>query len=218
MLVAVSLLAHLLIFAYWLGGDLGAFYTSTYVTDPKQPKASRLLALKVLSDLDMAPRTALILTLPTGLTLASLKGWLALPPVWLAALWIASLAWLALAWRIHLRHSPPGGPDRRLDLAVRWVVLAGLLASGLYITITGAAALFLGLKLLILGGCVSLGLTIRAVMAPLGPAIGVLAGPSGPTPESDVTLRKTLARARPLVVSLWALLICAALLGTATPV
>jgi hypothetical protein len=218
MLVALSLVAHLLVFAYWLGGDLGAFYTSAYVTDAKRSRGERLLALKVLSDLDMAPRTALILTLPTGLTLAWLKGWLATPPLAVVAAWILGLGWLALAWRIHLRHSAPANLDRRADLIIRWLVLVALAAAGLAILLTRTAPLFLGAKMLLLAGCVLLGLAIRAVMAPLGPAIAALAGPSGPTPESDQVIHATLARARPLVVCLWALLIAAALFGAAKPV
>ncbi len=218
MVVAVSMLAHLLVFAYWLGGDLGAFYTSAYMTDAKRAKGERLLALKVLGDLDMAPRTALILALPTGLTLAVAKAWLALSPLMIALLWVAALAWLALAWFVHLRHSGPASLARRLDLLIRWLALAGLIGGGGFIVVTKAAPLFIGLKLMILGGCVLLGLLIRAVMGPLGPAIGVLMGPSGPTTESDAVIREVLSRARPLVVCLWGLLICAALLGAATPV
>jgi hypothetical protein len=97
-------------------------------------------------------------------------------------------------------------------------VLVALLAAGLTIILTRTAPLFLGAKMLLLAGCVLLGLAIRAAMAPLGPAIAALAGPSGPTLESDQVIRATLARARPLVVCLWALLIAAALFGAAKPV
>lgn len=218
MLAAVSLLAHLLVFAYWLGGDLGAFYTSTYLTDAKRARGERLLALKVLGDLDMAPRTALILTLPTGFTLAWLEGWLPLPPLAVGATWILGLAWLALAWRIHLRHSGPTSLDRRLDLIVRWLVLAGLAATALYGLTTREVPLFVAAKMLLLAGCVALGLAIRTVMAPLGAAISVLASPTGPTPESDQAIGAVLKRARPLVVCLWLLLIAAALFGAAKPV
>lgn len=218
MLVALSLVAHLLVFAYWLGGDLGAFYTSAYMVDAKRSRGERLLALKVLGDLDMAPRTALILTLPTGVTLAGLKGWLPAPPLTLAAVWILGMGWLALAWRIHLRHSGTASLDRRADLIIRWLVMVALVVAGLAILLTRAAPLFLGAKILLLAACVMLGVAIRGVMSPLGGAIAVLAGPSGPTLESDEVIRATLARARPLVVCLWTLLIAAALFGAAKPV
>ena len=33
MLLALITLLHVLVFVYWLGGDLGAFYTSSYAAD-----------------------------------------------------------------------------------------------------------------------------------------------------------------------------------------
>jgi hypothetical protein len=218
MLVALFVVLHVLMLVYWLGGDLGAFYISPALADPKRPLAARLLALKTLGDVDMAPRTCLILAFPTGFTLAVAKGWLMLPVWTVVAAWVASLAWLALAWSIHLRHSKPGGPSRRLDIAIRWIVLAGLSAAGGWIVVNKAAPLFIGLKLLILAACILLGLLVRMVLAPLGPAIVVLTSPTGPTPESDAAIKAVMAKARPLVMSLWALLVVAALLGAATPV
>lgn len=63
-------LLHVLVFVYWLGGDLGAFYSSRFLTRPGVTPEKRLLAAKIVGDVDMAPRSALILTFPTGLALA----------------------------------------------------------------------------------------------------------------------------------------------------
>jgi succinate-semialdehyde dehydrogenase / glutarate-semialdehyde dehydrogenase len=64
--VALFGLLHILVFVYWLGGDLGAFYASWYVSMPKVSADRRLLASRIVGDVDMAPRTALILALSTG--------------------------------------------------------------------------------------------------------------------------------------------------------
>ena len=93
---ALFALIHVLVFVYWLGGDLGAFYTSRFLTAPDVSADRRLMAAKIVGDVDMAPRTALILALPSGLLLAPSKGWLA--PGWEAASMkmASSLAFLAL--------------------------------------------------------------------------------------------------------------------------
>ncbi|MEM9841570.1 MAG: hypothetical protein AAF767_02935, partial [Pseudomonadota bacterium] len=91
---ALFALIHILVFVYWLGGDLGAFYTSRFLTQPDVSADRRLMAAKIVGDVDMAPRTALILALPTGLVLAQSKGWLDLGWPIVGAILVASLFWL----------------------------------------------------------------------------------------------------------------------------
>ena len=55
--LALLTLMHVLIFVYWLGGDMGAFYGSTFMTDQKRSVPERMMALKIINNIDMAPRT-----------------------------------------------------------------------------------------------------------------------------------------------------------------
>lgn len=215
--IALFTLLHLLVFVYWLGGDLGAFYTSRFLIRPGISADRRLLAAKIVNDVDMAPRTALILAFPTGLSLAQASGWLDLSMVLLGAVWIAALGWLTLAWAIHMKHGTAPVLWRQIDLTLRWALIFGLTAAAaLNITGAGNLPLFLSLKLLALAGCTGLGLYIRAVLKPLGPALIGLQGPDGANAESS--LATTLNRARPLVTGIWALLIAAAALALFKPV
>jgi hypothetical protein len=216
---ALLTLLHLCIAIYWLGGDLGAFYGSTFMTDPKRTVPERMMALKILNNIDMAPRTALILAFPTGLALAWSKGWLPISGAYVAVAVTAFVAWLALAWAVHLSHGGGAAEGlRRSDLAVRYIVLAGLVGAGLA-GLTGALAipLFISLKLLILAGCVTLGLIVRVQLVPLFGAIRTMAT-TGPTPESDATIMAVNGRARISVLTIWALTLTASFLGIATPV
>lgn len=216
--IALITLLHLCIAIYWLGGDLGAFYGSTFMTDPKRSVPERMMALKILNNIDMAPRTALILAFPTGLALAWAKGWLQIPGLWVAVAGVVFLGWLALAWAVHLTHGGSGDGLRRTDLAVRYVVLAGLAGAG----VAGLAGvvtipLFLALKLCALAACVMLGLIVRRQLTPLFGAIRTMAT-TGPTPETDATIAAVNARARISVLTIWALTLTASFLGIATPV
>lgn len=215
MLVVAAAFLHLLVFVYWLGGDLGAFAASFAAVDARKAPEARRAALQLIADVDMAPRSALILALPTGVTLAALKGWLPLPGWSLAIAWIVGGAWLALAWRLHLAHAPPGAPERVIDLALRWVALAGLIAAG-GAGLAGALPIpgFLASKLLLLAGAIALGLLIRVRLRPLGPALAALARCE---PDADAAIAGVLARSRPLVVGIWLLISAAALLGLAKP-
>ncbi|WP_397404043.1 hypothetical protein [Phenylobacterium sp.] len=213
MTTALISLMHVLVFVYWLGGDLGAFYTSRMVSDPARPVAARAAAAQALTALDMAPRTALILTLPTGVTLANVAGHVSLSAAAIVVIWVISLAWLGLAWRIHLKHLAPGAIVRTLDLSIRWLVLTGLvLVGGGVVAGVIAAPLFLGLKLIVLAAAIATGLWVRILIAPFGPAFSALLS-SGPTPEIDQVITRALARARPAVMLIWALLVTAAFIG-----
>jgi len=213
---AVLGLLHLLVFAYWLGGDLGAFYASRFLVLPGIAPGQRIWAAKIVGDVDMAPRSALILALPTGLALAVSKNWIALSFPILAAVTLLSLIWLWLVWHLHHADAPASSILRRIDIAARWILLFGLIAWALA-GLSGHAALpfFIELKLLLLAGCLALGLFIRRVLTPLGPALAGLSGPNSNAAEAS--LAATLNRARPLVAAIWALLLLAALLGLWTP-
>jgi len=212
---ALFALLHVLVFVYWLGGDLGAFYTSRFLIQPDVSADRRLMAAKIVGDVDMAPRTALILTLPTGLALAQSKGWVALGWPLIAASGIAAVLWLALAWHLHLRHGASEAL-RKLDLGIRWALVLGLGAWAISSLVGGTELpLFLVLKLLAFVGCICLGLFMRGVLKPLAPALMGLNGPDADA--SAASLAQTLNRARPLVAGIWALLILAAFLGLWTP-
>ncbi|KPF81406.1 hypothetical protein IP78_04905 [Brevundimonas sp. AAP58] len=212
---ALLLLLHVLILVYWLGGDLGAFVASFLIADPAKDRAARLGAAGLLGDVDMGPRTALILAFPTGFTLAVTRGWLALDPLWMVVAWIAALIWLSIAWRIHLSHAGPASGLRRFDLGLRWIAAVALGAGGAAGLAGGTSwPLFLNLKLLILAGCVLTGLLVRRLTADLGPALGALAAGQA---DADARIARSLAVTRPAVLLIWLLLLAAALLGLWKP-
>jgi uncharacterized membrane protein len=218
--LALATLLHILVLVYWLGGDLGVFYASTIVTDPAKPVAARVAAAQVLAQVDMAPRTAMILAAPTGYMLAVTKGWWPGEGWMIAAAWTGSLAWLAIAWAIHLRHLPPASPWRRIDLVVRWLVVIKLLviAAGLIPQpFAGDLPLFLRIKLSILAATIVCGLWIRRALVPFGPAFGAMAAQGSATDETNAAIARSLDAARPAVVAIWCLLLCAAYLGVSTP-
>jgi hypothetical protein len=210
------LLLHLLILVYWLGGDIGAFHSAGFVIDTKRSVPERMLALTILNNVDMAPGTALMMALPTGLTLACAQGWIALPAAALLAAWIFFLAWLGLFWTMHVKHLT-GGALSRIDVALRWAALAALTLAG----ISGLAGmirlpLFIALKLLVLAACFGLGLVVRHQLIPMFPAVRTMLA-TGATPATDAVVADVLARAKIPVLTIWVLLLIAAWLGISHP-
>ncbi|MEM9810852.1 MAG: hypothetical protein AAF788_06465 [Pseudomonadota bacterium] len=217
LIVALLTLIHVLVFVYWLGGDLGAFYASRYLTAEGVGPDRRLFAAKIIGDVDMAPRTALILTLPSGLALAQLKGWVQIG--WLSVLAITAVfvLWLIIVWKRHLDHGAPSPLLAWIDTALRWSLAASLVIVSLLV-MTGIVPwpVFLAMKGLALAGCVLMGLLIRRTLTPLFPALGALAQ-GGTSLDAERTIQITLRKARPQVQMIWALLILAAFFGLWAP-
>lgn len=212
-------LLHVLVFVYWLGGDLGAFFSSYTLIDAKKPVAVRMFALHVVNNVDMAPKSSLILTLPTGLTLAVAKGWMSLPLPLLVGVWTLAAVWLFLVWRIHLKHLPTTARERRFDIAIRWVLVAALLGTSIA-NLTGLITvmpLFIAIKCIFLATSMLAGLIVRRALGPLFVAVREMAA-NGPTTENDRIIRNVIMRrSKPTVVSIWLMVTMAALCGLVTP-
>lgn len=208
-------LLHLLVFAYWLGGDIGVFYSSFLLTDENRPVDGRLTAATILNAVDLVPRFALLLALPTGLALADAKGWLNLPGPAVATAFAASALWAFLVWRLH--RGPSAKDLKNLDFALRLGFLAGLVLAGAA-GLAGTIALpdFIAAKCLILAFCVAMGICVRVTLAPFGPALTKLVSRASDA-ESDRAMRMSIGRARPFVILIWIALLVAAWLGLATP-
>lgn len=214
------IVAHILIIGYWLGTDLAVYYISGAIVDPSKPTPVRIFAAKGMLLLDMVPRTALILTLLTGLSLAGAR-WL--PPGLIVGwwLWPLLLAWLALTWAVfRLEHSDLGHRLARIDFAFRvLVVLACLaLAVALFTGAGGFASLpWLAAKLGIMGLIIALGLVIRIQLKPFGPLFGQVAQGQADAATED-QIRRLIAQVKIPVWIIWISLVVAAVLGRLKPV
>lgn len=159
--------AHILLFVYWLGADLGVFFASRYVARADLALDERLRFLELLLKVDMGPRTALILMIPVGFTLATTLGLAPFAEGWLPLIWPVALAWLALAWYLfRLGRDPRAARWARVDLVLRLVVISGFLGVGLTTFATGGPLLtgWLAGKFVLFAAVVTLGLLLRLVI------------------------------------------------------
>lgn len=212
---ALALLAHLLLFAYWLGGDLGVFYSSYVVGDPNRPVLARQTAAGILVWLDRVPRVCLILMLPVSLSLVTAIGLANWPAIVLATVWAFAAAWLVLLWRVEATHA---AALALIDGIIRVIVIATLVVLGVAaLRATGPiTAPWIGIKLLLFALAIGCGLVIRRIFAPFAAAFARL-GSEGSTPEIEQAIHSSLRRTRPFVILIWACLIGAAAVGVAKP-
>jgi len=214
-LVASSLI-HLCLFAYWLGGDLAVFYLSTHVSKSQGPAEQRLYAVHLLNQLDLIPRTALIITLPSGLMLANSIGWLMINSTLLIVLWLACLCWVGLIFTLHSQADPW---YKKIDTLLRIGLMIGLMVWVISIRFNPdlKLPLFIQIKLLILGVITGCGLLIRILLKPLFESIADLKQ-HGASETINQSISNTLNKTRIVVIIIWVLLATAAALGVARPV
>ncbi|MFT5223073.1 MAG: hypothetical protein ACI867_001383 [Glaciecola sp.] len=210
---------HVLLFGAWLGADYGTFLSSRVLLQADKSPETRATAARMMVLFDVGPRVALVLTLPAGLSLGS---WLGFIPGGLAlrvGVWVGALVWLAVLLFVELREEHPLRETlRKIDFGWRIVLAATLLATSIWSLLgdDGPFKLdYLAWKALIFAVILSMGIMIRVKLRVFGEAFG--AALSGSTPECEATLRSSLYRTYPFVMTIWVLVLVAGYLGIANP-
>jgi len=211
----ILLLLHLLLFVYWLGGDLGVFYASFFVADERLSPAQRQTAAAILNGLDQGPRICMPLILAVGVHLAWRMGAMSASGPAVAAVWLLALVWLAMVLALHFGHGRAFVPAlTRIDFAFRVLVLAGAagVAGAALAGVTALMPAWLALKLLIFAALVGCGLMVRVRFKAFGPAFRALVT-EGPSEAVNAEIRGSIQAVRPFVLAIWVGLIANAALG-----
>ncbi|MFI6605638.1 hypothetical protein [Streptomyces sp. NPDC050507] len=216
-------LLHIVLFVFWLGGDLGVYVSSRYVLARDLSFEARSTALRIMGVLDMGPKICLVLFLPSGVTLMALDPHGAsLLNAWTAtAAWGAAACWL---WLTVFDHHHPGRYPlvRRVDWTVRIGLTVVLLGVGAY-TLFAAEPFgvttsphWLGAKVMLYATAIACGLGIRLTLRPFGAAFAALAR-DGSTPGTEDVLRRAVNGCVPYVAGIWGSVLVAAALGVFKP-
>lgn len=213
---ALLKLAHIVGFAYWLGADLGVFYSSYFVVNDKLSADVRSATAKILLTLDQVPRICMTLMLPLGVHLAWRLGAIPIDGAGLTAVWVVCLGWLGMVLFLHFG-SAAGAKAlvMRIDVGLRMLIAATLIIVGI-VGLSGMSAempYWVSWKLLIFGGLVGCGLIIRMRLRGFGPAFANVAKGQGSAAD-NATIRQSLGGTRPFVIAIWIGLLASAALGT----
>ena len=212
------LIFHLLLFCYWLGGDLGVFYSSGMVVNPQLSDSARVTAAKIMVNLDLVPRICMSLMLTVGGILSEFKG---VPhPTWqMVGIVLLGPAWLAMVLTVHLQEgSELGKAVARVDYWFRVVLVVYLIISVTVSFKFGSLgqAPWVGGKLLVFAGLVFCGIMIRQFIGPYAKGIHTLAT-TGATDEVNAAMKRSLGQCRPFVLAIWAGLLVEVWLGVVQP-
>lgn len=202
-LYSIVVFLHVLLFAYWLGSDLGVFVCSMVGRSKNLTDDQRRGLHEAGELIDMAPRTCLVLMVPVGLTLAANYGSPIRGAPILTTVWLASLAWLWLVWQVHLQGaSSLGRLFWKIDFGVRGLVMAGFVGFGAWCLAMGGpiADAWLATKILLFGLIILCGIAVRILLLSSRPATPAIGG-----------------RIRNVVFVIWGLVAVTAFIGVTKP-
>lgn len=211
---------HILLFVVWLGGDIGVFWLGqNFRRRQIYSLNERVVILKMLVAIDMAPRTAWALMVPSSITLLAVGGWLAVPFWGVILSWLVGLAWLILVWDSH-RHdgTPRARTNRDIENFFKWGLMFFYTGLGLFSLNTGGPlpTPWLAWKATGFGAIFLAAIMTDVSFKPVGPMLMKLLK-EGSSDALEGPLRQTMDRTRLWVFAIYALLIAVSWIGTVKP-
>jgi hypothetical protein len=215
----IWLYAHVLMFVYWLGVDLGVFTLALALKNPAYTVDQRALLMRMSLFIDLTPRAAMALVAPIGLVLAESQGLVSVPNWLNAIIWVAAVTWI-IGEIVAFRNM--GKP-----LMMRIYMGTGTLFVIIFLTCSwyGYQSLrygepfmapWLALKVLLFGQVFLVSSLMAVFYAPIE-GIFERMREQGSTPELESRLRTQVNRGSVVTVILFLLLATIAFLGQAKP-
>jgi hypothetical protein len=215
----IALILHLLLFAYWLGGDIGVFYSSGFAINKNLSRGARQAAGTIMMNLDLIPRLCLSLMLTVGGILTHYYGidhplWQMVGIILLGPIWTCSLIY------IHFNE----GTDlvktmTKIDYYFRWVMVFTLITSvsyAFYFTDRLNANPWVGAKLIVFAALIFCGIMIRKYIGGFIKGIHNIAT-DNINEADDIAMAESLSKARVFVLTIWVLLLVEVWIGVAKP-
>lgn len=210
--------AHILLFVYWLGADVGLYMVMAFVKDAKLSFETRATLIRLAFYIDVFPRVTFALILPVGLQLAHNLDLLPVSPNQLATVWLVSVLWGAshvaiVAWK--------GRPvvHRLVQVNKFYELVAGAFFIGLGgISLLSGAPIEAGwfaAKLLLFGLVFWVILGIDTVFQPFTTILRM--GPDGLTPAQEQRVTQMTNRTMAWALLLYLLIAVVAFLGRVKP-
>ena len=210
---------HVFLFVFAIGGDIAVHYIGQYLTRDELSLEERLRVGQMRFIVDMSARTALVLLLPLGFTLAQAYG----SPIsgsWLGLVWLASLVWLVLVWSVHfLKGTPHGEVLRKIDIWVRYLIMVSMATFGGYCLITDGpiSSNWLAIKIVLFAVILLNGVWIRQIAGKWPEAFNLVRAGGESAVRGELLIKNLQKKTNRAALSIWFLVVLMAFFGEVKP-
>lgn len=210
--------AHLLMFVFWVGTDMGVFLAARRSTDASLSFVTRVTLLHMALRIELLPRTMWKAALPLGVMLSRDMGYLPISDLAVVMVWAFSIAWWAISMAGAYWYDKPVG--HRLARVTNWLTglvgvtlivlcLSSWLGSGPFVQDVP----WLHLKVALYGVINLMVIWMIVAFDPIGAAFGRLAV-EGSKPEIEAIISGTMDRSTVIIWSTYALIVIVGFIGT----
>lgn len=211
---------HILAMSWWLGGEWGVFHASSNVVNEKLSYDERKRALSTAFQIDVMPRSMIIVLPLIGMHLGALHGVSPVTGVGLIITWVLFLSWIGLINAAFIyKNTEFGWKLTMLDERIRYVFIPLLLFFGGYGLFTGtlpsiniftgddfltfvSTAKWFAIKIFLFGLLLIIGLSLRIIMRRWVVGFSKLKE-FGSTPETEMIFGDALKIGRKLAYLYW---------------
>jgi hypothetical protein len=211
--------AHILLFVYWLGADLGVFLLAKAAQRGDLTFDQRAIVLRMALRIDVLPRLSFALMFPVGLELGAARGLVDPTAGERALAWAVSAVWVAIVIGMVRAQDPARVKAlKHANLALHWLLFLAVGVIGVA-SVLGRGpfpAGWFGWKILLFALIFFCGIMIDREFDPVAPAFARLAA-EGSKPDIERAITRGIDRSIVWVLALYALVVVIAFLGTARP-
>ena len=211
--------AHILLFVYWLGADVGLYLVMVFVKNATLSFETRVTLIRLAFYIDLFPRITFALILPVGMHLVRDLGLYPISNGLMALGWTSGVLWSALhIGMVKFRNTGTSSVLARINRYYEGI-------GGLFFVLLGAVSVatgqpietgWLAWKLLLFGAVFWIILGFDTMFRPFTTIMRM--GPDGSTPQIETKVTRTVNLTMAWSILLYLVIAAIALLGTIKPI
>ena len=208
---------HILLFVFWLGGDLGVFLSAIYAKRSDLSFETRATIMQLGLVIDFLPRLCFALIFPVGLHLTNALGILDITLSYFILAWLISLCWILMILIIGKNEGKPIAELlSKVQFWMEGILGTIMVVGGVYSFINETLDQWFSVKIILFGFVFYAAMAIDICFRPfIKPFMEI--GTIGSSPDREIAVSNAINNTLVAVLTLYFLIALIAFLGKVKP-